>query len=1638
AHLSVTEGSDIVGDVDVTGDVAIVGDTSLTGFTTLVGSLSVTKGDTTVDVTEAGVDTVGDLSVTSGDVTLTLTDTAGVAVVGDTSLTAGTNTVTLTDTDGLDVSANVIKGTTGATSVEMVTGGVTLVGPATSLTTTLTATSTSGDSVLSVSDAGVALTTINDFPVTLTGSDAVMELNSDVSIDPASGANVNIGTAGPVTALTIGSTDTDVLAVVAKTLSMAIDSTTLVVGATSSVLTTPTASVVTDVSTLDMDAAGVTVTTSADVEVNATQDIALNAGEGRTINVGATSSLAQEVVAGSSNAATTVSLTGGAANVLIEDAGTTVTGDTTFLDDVAMETTLTVTGLTTLDDSITFTGGDNAQRTIKVAEQETGAGQDLTIVAGAAQTLSSHTGGDLLLNAGPSGTGGGDDGVVLLGGETTLEVRLGADVSVLDNDNAFSIAGPTAGTLSVNARDVSLDASRNVHVNAGPSDQIYIGTENVQIVTVGSTDIETEVYQKGGAYVTTVDASGIELSGVSSSLKFTDSSLLLSADATLHTQNIDSILSDGTLTLGTSDSNLAVDAPTTFTDTVNFETSVTVETSLFFDSSEDSQILPQEKIDADGSSLTISGGPSINTLSTGGDLKLQGGSGTSTSGNVSIGQAVTKNVLIGSAGLTALTAEASQVSVTSGAGGMTVNSSDGDLTVKNDSQDILVASGTSVSLGESGSTETLTVSGDDVSVNADTVTKLGVGAIDVVSITHPAANTVLSVTELTYTDASLVLSTDSVFQARTIDSVDADLTIGADASTRLDVQATPTFATDVTMEQSLVFDYSGSASPVPAQILPKGTVDVDGTLLTVSAGDSTNQTGGALKLVAGAGGIADGAIIIGSDLASKVTVGSVNSPLVEVDAIGVTMTSGADGMTLDSDGATMTLKTDTHTALSTVGTTLALGDSSTSTLDITGSDISIDTDASVELKATDGTDTSTVTVTPGLVAVASKDTTVTGDGVTVTANTVSVTADITAKFDADNVVAIGDGAVSITSAAATITSDLATVRDSTDASKIVVTADAVTVDVAAGKDIKIGTDSVAQVMTVGNTETASTVTLTTGGSVVAMTNTDVTVTADKTTIGNVEIVGNTIAGLTTNTDTENDLYVAAGPAADGLAVGGDLYIDGGAAGSAAGDVLIGTVSTTDIKLGTNTEIVGDINLSQIGPSVISNSGIMGYDLTLEAGTPVDPADASGNLILKAGTATVAGKVQVHSDIEFESSTDRVISVADGSSSSLTIAGSANGGGVAGSVTIVGGDGGAGTDGDVMIGSSNTSNIKIGPTGRELTVTSTGAVTVEETLSVTGLSTLPTLGGSTVTVGEGAGFDFVSAGGSFSMLGADCTSGVCGGIAISGGDSSVAGTESGSVTIDAGAAATGTVGTVDIGLNSSMVNLGSTDVDAEITVETYVQVPEVQAETTDLILTTMADKTVVLGNASATLPVQARGGKMLLGESDSTGYVMELQSRDDASGAQLSILGQSTSNTGSSGGDVLVAAGDATDGVTTGGSVKIRGGDGTTPGDVYIGEEFTTTVQIGAKMLLTDSANLSMTADPVDSGNGSAMTFTGQSTSASGATAGDFVLNAGSATDGTNGTGGSVEISAGTGVTQDGSVSVTGKTISLTGDDITVT
>jgi hypothetical protein len=276
-------------------------------------------------------------------------------VTGDTSLTAGSNTLGFKSTDGLQVTANAIKGVAGATSVEMLTTGVELISPTSTITTALTVTSPTADtSSLEVLDAGV---TIEGADVSVTGSGAILDLNSNVSLDPASGSNVSIATTGSVGDITIGSTSTT------------------------------SASFVTAVASVAMDATGVAITTThadADFGLDVDGDVAVMAGAGKGINIGTIDTVAQTIVAGSTNAGTTVSVVGGASSIAVAQAGVTVSGDSTFVDDVSVSSTLSVTGTTTLDDSVIFTGDAANPRLIRVADQAADGvdGGSLTIVAG--------------------------------------------------------------------------------------------------------------------------------------------------------------------------------------------------------------------------------------------------------------------------------------------------------------------------------------------------------------------------------------------------------------------------------------------------------------------------------------------------------------------------------------------------------------------------------------------------------------------------------------------------------------------------------------------------------------------------------------------------------------------------------------------------------------------------------------------------------------------------------------------------------------------------------------------------------------------------------------------------------------------------------------------------------------------------------------------------------------------------------------------------------------------------------------------------------------------------------------------------------------------------------------------------------
>ncbi|GIQ80846.1 hypothetical protein KIPB_001712, partial [Kipferlia bialata] len=362
----------------------------------------------------------------------------------------------------------------------------------------------------------------------------------------------------------------------------------------------------------------------------------------------------------------------------------------------------------------------------------------------------------------------------------------------------------------------------------------------------------------------------------------------------------------------------------------------------------------------------------------------------------------------------------------------------------------------------------------------------------------------------------------------------------------------------------------------------------------------------------------------------------------------------------------------------------------------------------------------------------------------------------------------------------------------------------------------------------------------------------------------------------------------------------------------------------------------------------------------------------------------------------------------------------------------------------------------------------------------------TIDGTDMFLGSGAGFDITSIGGELSVLGADCTSGTCSGVTIMGGASSGGGVTSGSVTIDAGATTGGSVGTVDIGLASTQVNLGTTYATG-VRVSSTVEVPQVQSPS-DLVVTTTGDNSVVIGNQAATVPVHLRGTNVEVGE-DATAYTLQRVASTTAVCGAFDILGQASTTAASTGGTVLVAGGDA---VSVGGSVRVRGGSGTTDGDIHIGDSSTETVYIGATshtveiasdvvvssiikastsshlvldtlsateevqigiaanavrlgysilsdsvdvfghIYLTDTSDMLIAAEPISSGAGSGLTLSGQDTTDTGVAGGDLTLEGGSAVSGT--LGGNVYVSGGSGGTTDGNVVVSGNTITLAASD----
>ncbi|GIQ89852.1 hypothetical protein KIPB_012446, partial [Kipferlia bialata] len=549
-------------------------------------------------------------------------------------------------------------------------------------------------------------------------------------------------------------------------------------------------------------------------------------------------------------------------------------------------------------------------------------------------------------------------------------------------------------------------------------------------------------------------------------------------------------------------------------------------------------------------------------------------------------------------------------------------------------------------------------------------------------------------------------------------------------------------------------------------------------------------------------------------LTSDVSIG-VDAPDVKigttVDTDNLDLGSDTVALTVKGNGVTMTaaanLSVTSHSksVLSHDGTSITLGNVSDATV-ISGDTISIegsgavlsaDTDGDVQLDSAVGrtieigTDVAKepLAITVGqtgmdnmsLVADAIALTgAVTSTGTVTIDGDTTVTGTVIAKFDASNKVTVDNGLVDITTAAATISSAVtkitggsATIEDSTSASSVNVSTasgvvlksnTAITADVTSGGAIDIGTDVVTQLVSVGNSDASTTVTLTSGVSSIAMTNSGITLT--DTTIDSFSIAGNEMTGVTSATPATSALYIAAG-ASDADAIGGNLYLDGGEKHGTGvyGNVVIGGESTVLIDLQTDMSITGDVSFTS--PAVISTSGDAsgGDDLTLEAGSSTDNATISGHIVLKPGylasSSVGNGQVQVHSDIEFDSSLDRTISVgsvSSGAGKDLTIAAGLSTDGAGGDVNIFGGDGnvdtvGATNNGAVNIGTQDTREVVIGTSNMDVTVT--GDIVFNDDLEFNGSKTIKagTGGGSTgysltLQGGDGtAGGDLILNGGS---------------------------------------------------------------------------------------------------------------------------------------------------------------------------------------------------------------------------------------------------------------------------------------------------
>ncbi|GIQ87565.1 hypothetical protein KIPB_009630, partial [Kipferlia bialata] len=856
-----------------------------------------------------------------------------------------------------------------------------------------------------------------------------------------------------------------------------------------------------------------------------------------------------------------------------------------------------------------------------------------------------------------------------------------------------------------------------------------------------------------------------------------------------------------TITIGqASDCNVAIDAPLVVAD-LQVATGLALSSDTATFPATGGTLTVVDAIAGNGGSITIEGGETSDD--DGGDVIIRGGltTGGGSDGTIILGETNTSKVVVhtvlemGGTTPSMYPTESAvggvDMIVRAGSGALGHGSGDGDLLLDGGTVNggkVIVGStsdGTlEISEGINGTAATLnltsasgpsviSVSSDSTDVNLEISAKnegsgsvtihgndASDGVVNIGTVTTKTVNVGSAATGVALTGSSVTLTNDastvSVTSTNVEINTDIELTTTAgDTSMAFGVGSAPTTSTDG-VDLRITAGPGGTVSATRSGHL---YLDSGVKNAAVSAGDIYIGTLGSTSDIA-----------IGSSSLVTFAVEASTSADVVANEIELATASTSPDTFVRLNNDAITLEAAGAIDIYSTGSNVKLGTSDTVNTFLVGKTVSI-TGASADDSIALGTDfayqkvggNKLVDLAPTTVQIG-LDTDTVGDK---TALTLEGT--ITAKFDDNNLVSVATGAVGITTVDATITSSGTTTIESattvikdTGSSQIGISGGiialssdtGVTVDVTTGDYIKIGTTAVEQLVTVGNAHADTTVTLTAGASGVAMDNDGTTITGTKTTVGSFSIAGNAMTGVTSATTTTSALYIAAGASSSNAVAGGHLYLNGGLkdVGGAHGNVIIGGVSTALIDLQTDVSIDGDISFPKDASAVISTSGDAtgGDDLTLEAGSSLADGIISGHIILKPGyraTSSVEnGQVQVHSDIEFDSSLDRTISVGSvgsGNGKSLTIAAGLSSVGAGGDVNILGGDGnvdtvGATNNGAVNVGTSDTSAVNISVAGTDVNVY--GDIVFHDDLEFNGSKTIKASTGESLTVqgGDSAG------------------------------------------------------------------------------------------------------------------------------------------------------------------------------------------------------------------------------------------------------------------------------------------------------------